>query len=78
MTVALMFSSSTDLASHRIRINLTHVRAGVVRLNVSHVQLPCVMAVVSDGQTRIVRHHVSVNSQNRPRIRLYPGDLRVT
>lgn len=78
MTVALMFNGSTDLAPHRIRINLTHVRAGVVRLNVSHVQLPCVMAVVSDGQAWVVRHHVRVNGQNRTRIRLYPGDLRVT
>jgi len=73
-----MFNGSTDLAPHGIRINLTHVRAGVIRLNVSHVQLPCVMAVVSDRQAWVVRHHVRVNGQNRTRIRFYPGDLRVT
>jgi len=78
MTIALMFNGFTDLTPHRIRINLTHVRAGVVRLNVSHVQLPCVMAVVSDGQAWVVRYHVRVNGQNRTRIRLYPGDLHVT
>lgn len=73
-----MLSGSTHLTPHRFRINLTHVCAGVARLNVSHVQLPCVMAVVSDGQAWIVRYHMRVNGQNRTRIRLYPGDLCVT
>jgi len=36
------------------------------------------VAVVGDGQARVVGHHVGVNGQNRSRVRFYPGDLRVT
>lgn len=66
--VTLTLISSTDLTSHRVGVNLTHVRAGIAGLNVHHVQLPRVMSVVSDGQTGVVRDYVCVNCQDRTRV----------
>ena len=37
------------LMSHRIRVHLAHVAAGVVELHVRDVQLPRVVPVVGDG-----------------------------
>lgn len=68
----------TNLTSHRIRINLTHVRARVVRLDVGHVQFPRVMSIVSDRQPWVWSDHVRMNGQDSFRIGLHPGDLHNT
>jgi len=43
---------------------LAHVLAGVAALNTRDVQLPCVVTIVGDRESGIVRHHVVVNAQD--------------
>lgn len=67
--------TATNLTPHRIRINLTHVRARVVRLDVGHVQFPRVMSIVSDRQPWVLSDHVRMNGQDSFGVGLHPGDL---
>lgn len=70
-----IFRKITHLTHHRNRVDLTHICAGILRLHVTDVQLPRVVAVVTNWQAWVQRHHVCMNRQDRLRIRFYPGHL---
>lgn len=63
------------LASHWVRVNLTHVCATVVYLDIGDVQFPSVMAVVSHREPRVVSHHVRLDGEDGLRIGLDPRHL---
>lgn len=52
------------LRFHGISVDLAHVLAGITALNTRDVQLPCVVTIVGDRESGIVRHHVVVNAKD--------------
>lgn len=65
------------LAPHGVRINLAHVRSRIILLHVGNVQHPCVVAIMRNGKTRVLRHHVRVDCEDRFRIGLNPSYLKL-
>lgn len=64
------------LCLHGISVDLAHVLAGVASLNTRDVQLPCVVTIVGDRESGIVRHHVVVNAQDGLCVSFYPRHLQ--
>jgi len=52
------------LTSHRIRVDLTHVRSAVVYLDIGDVQFPSVMSIVCHREPWVVGHHVCLNGED--------------
>jgi hypothetical protein len=52
------------LASHWVRVDLTHVCAAVVHLDIGDVQFPSVMTVVSHREPRVVSHHMRLDGED--------------
>jgi hypothetical protein len=63
------------LASHWVRVDLTHICAAVVYLDIGDVQFPSVMAVVSHREPRVVSHHMRLDGEDGLRIGLDPRHL---
>lgn len=67
---------SVYLASHWIRVDLTHIRARVIHLDVGDMQFPSVVSIVSHREPRVVSHHVCVDGENGLGVRLDPCHLQ--
>ena len=67
----------SNLADHRVSVNLAHVVAPVLLLHLADVQQPSHGVVVGDAEPRQSRDHVAVDGQDHLPVDVDPGHLRI-
>lgn len=65
----------SDLADHRLAIDLAHVPPGIFRLDVADVQTPRPLLVVAHAESAHSSHYLTVDRQDHLPVQMDPGDL---